>query len=240
MWILPLILVLAAVEAGRYGAPQMAPSNPPSYAPSQQWWPVPFYNPWWGHGHHGWWSSSSGSSERRRRHRHDRYSEEKHEPEAPACTRCPKLNIINYKNDPTMATIQFLQSNGCLQVLVGCPVAGIAYIFATERNSNELKGLSLGLGNKAMLECTNMKTWTPIQVSGADIDAVGCVPAEEEVNLKNLKELASKKQKRHVVEEEADQSEPDVHDATVKSTNVSEETEEEEEHELKQVSPEKH
>ncbi|ETN68967.1 hypothetical protein NECAME_01077 [Necator americanus] len=221
MWILPLILVLAAVEAGRYGAPQMAPSNPPSYAPSQQWWPVPFYNPWWGHGHRGWWSSSSGSSERRRRHRHDRYSEEKHEPEAPACTRCPKLNIINYKNDPTMATIHL--------------TAVYKYLLVVQS-----QGLSLGLGNKAMLECTNMKTWTPIQVSGADIDAVGCVPAEEEVNLKNLKELASKKQKRHVVEEEADQSEPDVHDATVKSTNVSEETEEEEEHELKQVSPEKH
>ncbi|KAL6723121.1 hypothetical protein Aduo_018158 [Ancylostoma duodenale] len=246
MWIILVVLALAAVEAGRYGAPQMEPSYRPSYspqyAPSYQ--PYPYYMPWWIYGHHRHWWSDSESSEHHRHRHHDSHRHHHHRyPAKPACSRCPMLGRAFAKNSTTMASIQYVeQSNGCMQVILGCPVSNGSFLLVREKGSAEVKPVAAGVGIKVLLECTRERKWTPYTINGMNIEAVGCSEMTDEqtddiLNL-NFTQPVPMKQKRHTTDHEADYRTPPP-DMEQYSDYEKEPLEEDAEDNLKAVHPEK-
>ncbi|EYB90465.1 hypothetical protein Y032_0219g2446 [Ancylostoma ceylanicum] len=256
MWTILPVLALAAVEAGLYGVPPVepygAPSMEPPYRPSYtpQFAPsYPFYMPWWFYGrhhHHHWWSDSESSEHHRPHHHHDHHHY--HYPAKPACSLCTKLGRVYAENSTTMASIQYIeQSNGCMQVILGCPVSNGSFLLVREKGSTEVKGIAAGVGIKLLLECTRERKWSPYTINGMNVEAVGCVemPAaatEAILDLNFTQPVPIMKQKRHTVEDKADL--PPQPSGTMEYSDHEEvlhgeEIVEDEEEQLQQVHPEK-
>ncbi|RCN53605.1 hypothetical protein ANCCAN_00099 [Ancylostoma caninum] len=253
MWIILIVLALAAVEAGRYGAPQMEPSYRPSYSPQfAPSYPYPLYMPWWIYGrHHRWWSDSE-SSEHHRPHHHDSHRHHHRYPAKPACPRCPRLGRVFAENSTTMASIQYVeQSNGCMQVILGCPVSNGSYLLVREKGNAEVKAVAAGVGIKLLLECTRERKWSPYTINGMNVEAVGCseMTAEEtdEILSLNFTQPVPIRQKRHTADYEADYRTPEEYSYYEADYRTPEEYSyyenehpmEEAEYDLKAVHPEK-